>query len=491
MWPILGGAVLVFSGIWVLPVCDTTEARYAVISREMMEGGDWLVPRRFGEPHLAKPPLTCWLSAASMEVFGPRAWAARLPGALAYLAAVAVVADLARSIGGGRAAGTWAGWALVFSALPVGAANILTTDSLVTFLQTAAAWCAWRSLTAESEKTGRRWALGLHAALGLGFLAKGPAGILVALPIAVFAILRHRSVPSVRLLRPSGLALFAAIAFPWFIAVGLKVPGAFDGWLHREMGTRIAGDTHRNMPAYAYIPILLGGTLPAGILLPAALRRACAEWRSRGDRARGIEFLALWAAIPFIVLCAARSRLPLYLLPLFPPLAVLTGLWLAERLQGKSLRPALAVGLVALAAGLWLGARLASFRIPAAVDLLDLADPRPAAEVIAGDAARSGKEPEVLATSPPLGFPGYGLSFYLGAPVRRVNIRQSGGTSPDELPAEPAREFFARPVRPGAAQYIAVRPGKVGMFEERVRDAGASGAWILSEGPLRVWRRGD
>ena len=108
---ILAAAVLVFSGFWVLPVSDPSEARYAEVAREMAAGGDWLVPHAMGKPHLTKPPLTYWAAAASIAAFGPRAWAARLPVALAFLLTVVLTADLGRRLWADPRArqGAWAG----------------------------------------------------------------------------------------------------------------------------------------------------------------------------------------------------------------------------------------------------------------------------------------------------------------------------------------------------------------------------------------------
>ncbi len=142
--------VLVFSGIWILPVTDPSEARDAEVAREMAERGDWLIPHVFGQPHLSKPPLAYWLAAVAIRLFGPEAWVAWLPAAVAFILTVIITADLGKRLwSGSRSAesGSCAGWTLLLSVVPLAAANILTTDPILALFETLYVWCAWRSVT--------------------------------------------------------------------------------------------------------------------------------------------------------------------------------------------------------------------------------------------------------------------------------------------------------------------------------------------------------
>jgi 4-amino-4-deoxy-L-arabinose transferase-like glycosyltransferase len=480
---LLSGTALVLSGIWILPVCDPSEARYAEVAREMLAGGDWLVPHLMGRVHLSKPPLTYWLAALSMETFGESAPAARLPSALAFLLTVLVVADLGRRLWGDGAGGREAGWAFLFSALPLGAASILTTDATVAFLETAMVWCGWRSATAPSPASGRPWALGFHSAMALGLLSKGPPALLSVAALLVFAI-RHRGRYAFgRLLAPGALCLFAVLVGSWVAAVYLTVPGVLRYWWETEVVKRVAGDSGRNMSFWLYFPILLGGTLPAGVLFPAAARWLWRQFKARGPDRPPAELLILWIAIPLLVLCLARSRLPLYLLPLFPPLALVLGRWMALRWGGRQPSGRLAVALVAAMATLVAGARAAAPHLGRAIQ----PDPRPIARAIADDARRLRSGMETFFTCRITAVPACGLAFYLKRPLEELDL---GAGDQPASPTAPRRaaELLASPPPAGTAQYFLVRTSDRPLFEERA--AGQRGEWLLEGERLLLWRRG-
>ncbi len=483
------GIILVFSGTWVLPVCDTSEARYAEVAREMAAGGSWLIPHLMDRPHLTKPPLTYWLSAISMKIFGPHAWAARLPVALAFLITVMMTADLGRRLWPSPAGGHWAGWALLLSALPLGASNILTADSLVALFGTASIWCAWRSITQSDLSRGRTWALGFYAALALAFLTKGPPGLLVALALVPFAFRYRQRYPFRRLLTPLGLSLFSVLALPWYLAVGLLLPGTFSYWLGTETVGRIFGDSHRNMPFILYIPILLGGALPAGFLLPHAARRLWRAHRSSSPDRAPAELLFWWMILPLAVFCLVRSRLPLYLLPLFPPLALLVGRWLALSLGDRTVPLSAATLIVAVAGGIWMGGRMGVFQVPELQEFLDLQpDPRPPAHAILADALNARVHPQAFATTPSISHRGNGLAFYLRRTLDPVDLRSRSEILAGCRTGRPLYLVLEQPLPKETYQYFLVTRENAEVLERRVRGK-ATGGWIFREGKLWVWRR--
>lgn len=168
--------------------------------------------------------------------------------------------------------------------------------------------------------------------LGLGFLTKGPPALLPWWAMLAFdALLPRRARPSA--LGAPVLAAFALVALPWYAAVVLRHPGLLEHFVGREVVQRLASDSFdRNGGALGwlqvYAPTLALGTLPfTPRLLRAvpALRHRVVAWRTRGSREadRPGLLLALWIALPLAVFCLAQSRMPLYLLPLFAPLALL------------------------------------------------------------------------------------------------------------------------------------------------------------------------
>ena len=185
---LLGGLTLLtfFFLLGTRALNEPDEGRYAEIAREMIETGNWLVPQFWYEPHLNKPPLTCWLVAASMSLFGLTEWAVRLPLALAGLSGVWATWLLAKSLGG-RRVGWWSALVLQTSLLYFVMARMLTTDIFLTQFITWAIyffWRGWRALDAlnhaEADRRGRAarlsfaWQVAAWAALSGGFLAKGP-----------------------------------------------------------------------------------------------------------------------------------------------------------------------------------------------------------------------------------------------------------------------------------------------------------------------------
>lgn len=317
------------------PLWDHDEGRYTNVALQMLDSGDWLsLARTDAIGHWSKPPLTYWSIASSLRVFGLHEAAARLPMALAYLLCTALVFRIARHLAPGREA--FAAFAFAAMLLPFGASQLITTDMLLAAFETLA-MAAFVQLRFGGGARGAQAMLGL--AFGLAFLTKGPPALLPWLAMLAFdALQRERRGPSA--IGPVVLAVFLAVAMPWYVAVVQRHPGLLDHLLGREVVMRLATDEFdRNGGALGwlvvYVPTLLLGTLPfTGALLrglpalPARLR----AWRTPAGRdadRRGL-LLALWIAVPLMVFCLAQSRMPLYLLPLFAPIALVVALRRAD-----------------------------------------------------------------------------------------------------------------------------------------------------------------
>lgn len=312
-------------GIW-----DPDEGRYTNVAINMLESGDWLNPRRNEDiGHWTKPPLTYWAIAASVGTFGLKAWAARLPVALSYLLCVWLAWRIARRLAPGAEMQAAVVYATMF--VPFGASQLITTDYLLAASQALAMWGFVEARFAASARP-KSWITLMWLGFALGFLTKGPPALLTLLVVLGFDLL----IPGPRTHRiftVSGLVLFALLALPWYIAVFNGNPGLFEYFIGDETINRVTTDEFgRNGEWYGwakvYVPTLLLGTLPwtPALLrwaraLPASLRR----WRGRDRRAADARalLLALWVLLPLLVFCIARSRMPLYLLPLFLPLALI------------------------------------------------------------------------------------------------------------------------------------------------------------------------
>ena len=312
-------------GIW-----DPDEGRYTNVALHMLESGDWLNPRRSHEVgHWTKPPLTYWAIASSVAMLGKSAFAGRLPAALAYLFCVWLAFRIARRL----APGAEAPAALVYATmlLTFGASQLITTDYLLSAWTGLAMW-AFVEARFGGHAHPARWIALMWAAFALAFLTKGPPGLLTLLVIVAFDLLMPKA-ESHRLLTASGVGLFLLLAAPWYIAVIHGHPGLFRYFIGDEVVNRVTtnefgrhGEWYGWLQVYA--PTLLVGTLPWTPALwrwakgvPAAL----GGWRNPATRTAEARWLlpALWLLLPMLVFCLSRSRMPLYLLPLFLPIALL------------------------------------------------------------------------------------------------------------------------------------------------------------------------
>jgi 4-amino-4-deoxy-L-arabinose transferase-like glycosyltransferase len=322
---------------------EPDEGRYSEIAREMIETGDWLVPHFWYLPHLDKPPLTYWLVAVSMKLFGQNEWAVRLPVALAGISGVRAVFLLGCLLGG-RRAGWWSVLILQSSLLYFVMARMLTTDIFLTQFIAWAVYCFWRSWLCLTDETaapqpGKFWSWHLTGwvAIALGFLTKGP--IALAIPLVALAslpVFRWKTFSGKKILfrgLAGGLALFLILVTPWFLAVARCVPQALDYMLFHQAVGHVLGTTIKNRggPPFYFFAILAVGLLPWTWLLGGMWRRA--HWRGlAAPQKDGWLLLNVWAVFTFTLFSLTHSKLPAYILPLFPALAVL----LAFRFFGET-----------------------------------------------------------------------------------------------------------------------------------------------------------
>lgn len=452
-------------GLW-----DPDEGRYTNVALHMLDSGDWVHPHRSPDVgHWSKPPLTYWAVAASLGAFGRTAWAARLPAALSYLLCVWLAWRLARRLAPGGEATAAVAFATMLG--PFGAAQVVTTDFLVAATQGVAVWAFVEARFGDGRHAGR-WSALLWAAFGCAFLAKGPPALL-ALPVLIaFSLLAPRPVGGRVLLRPT-LLLFPAIALPWFLKVVHDQPGLLRYFVGSEVVERIATDDfHRNGEWYGwlkiYLPTLLLGSLPWtaacvrwAVALPARVR----AWRGRDARVRDAARLlpALWLLLPLGVFCLARSRLPLYVLPLFLPLAVIVAQVRSQRGQ-----PFPAGWRLAAWAALLLAGRLALGQAPYE------GDARAWAQAIR-ERIGAGPVPVVVFVEDT---PRYGLHLTLGSTVEHVSL------APLPMP----RPIDAEYDRDLAHALAAPRPQALWVVKDKYRDAvraraAAAGVRIEPLGP--------
>ncbi|MEX1097465.1 MAG: glycosyltransferase family 39 protein [Planctomycetales bacterium] len=349
------------------------EAYAAVPAREMLDTGDWIVPRYGGLPRLQKPPLGYWLVAASGWVFGGVSeMSARVPAALAAIALAALMGVWAGRWYG-KAAGYWAALVQLTSVWAIDFGRKAEVDMALCLLTTAAMWliagevgggvrrtpplgaappeplpslseggagggCPIATLRCNPPPapslTGRggtwpqrsflRWT-GIYALLAIAWLAKFHyAAAMVFASVAVFWAIERRWRDFSKWLNPAGLALVAAAAGIWPWLVRQRVPDALAVWEEETLGRAVGAlDSH---PAWFYLPHLVGMALPWSVLALVAIPRSWREaWQQADARER---FLWVWLIVQNLILAAQANKHKHYLMACLPILS----LWAARTL---------------------------------------------------------------------------------------------------------------------------------------------------------------
>ena len=311
------------------PLAHPDEGRYSEISREMAASGDWVTPRLNGIKYFEKPPLQYWASAAAFRLFGESPFTARIYTALAGLLALAAVGYTARRLAGPDAALLAVG-VLLSSPYFLGMGGVVTLDMGLTAWTTVAV-CAFLLAAAGPPGERRRWTLLAWAGMALAVLSKGLIGIVFPAAAVFLHCLVHRDWRLLaRLDWARGAALFLAITVPWFVLVSAANPEFPRFFFVHEHFERFLTKSHRREEPWWYFwPILFAGFLPWMLaLVPAALE----GWR-REAAAAGFpwrRFALLWSGFILLFFSASGSKLPAYILPVFPVFALVLGDWLAR-----------------------------------------------------------------------------------------------------------------------------------------------------------------
>ena len=311
-------AALLLLRLGTTPLLGPDEPRYARVAVEMHRAGEWVTPTLAGEPWLEKPALYYWLAGAAFSLFGETEAAARLPSVAAGVLFVGATALFGARLFG-RTAGLHAGFVLATSLLPFAFGRAATMDMLLAAFVTVSIGLFGLGLLGIA---GRLAIPVAWASMGLAALAKGPVGLLLpGLVVGAFALIARDGRAVRRALSPAGIALFSCVAGPWYALVYRAQGDAFvDVFLLNHNLARFTSTVHHHPgPFLYYVPILLAGIFPwSGLVLPAL-----AGARPRGSRER--LFVLLWLIVPFVFFSAAGSKLPGYVLPCLPPLALLVG----------------------------------------------------------------------------------------------------------------------------------------------------------------------
>jgi 4-amino-4-deoxy-L-arabinose transferase-like glycosyltransferase len=317
------------------------EPREADLAWRMSWQAEKAVPLLAGEAFCEKPPLTYWLAAVPMRLFGTAAWAARLPNLL-YAVITALGVGLLARRSAGRVAGVVGAAAMSTFLLSYQVAIWLATDAPLLATVSIALLGAYRGFYALHTRERLRGYLWMHAALGLGFLCKSAVAWMVpALTIVTLAVWEKRWRELVRWELYVGLLLQAAMIFTWvwFVYVGTDGPAHLKVFFWNNLVGRFTridapnelqyANAHRNSPGKYLIelPLYLA---PWTLLVAAAARRAWRQRKTSFDDYRPVRFALAASLPPLAILSMAATARNVYFAPALPGVAVLLAWWARE-----------------------------------------------------------------------------------------------------------------------------------------------------------------
>jgi 4-amino-4-deoxy-L-arabinose transferase-like glycosyltransferase len=315
----------------VRPLALPDEGRYVSVAWEMLTSRNWLYPTLNGLPFFHKPPLFYWITAGSLSLFGIHEWASRLASLLgAGITAFALYAFLLRQKGRTVARLTL----LVLATMPffVAGAQFANLDMLVAgFIGVSIVLAAEAALNANRNQAYRGLLAGAYVASALGVLSKGLIGIVLpGMVIVVWLAWNRRLILLRQLIWLPGLALFALVAVPWFVAMQMRFPDFLHYFFVYQHFQRFTESGFNNpQPFWFYPLVILVLMLPWSWWLPAAAKRPQQEAE---DRPSIRSLMWIWVAVIVGFFSIPSSKLVGYILPVLPPLAYLVADGLSRKI---------------------------------------------------------------------------------------------------------------------------------------------------------------
>lgn len=307
------------------PFASPDEGRYVEIPREMAATGDYVTPRLNGVKYFEKPPLFYWAQAAMIRLFGLQEWAMRL-GCLLF----GILGCVGTYLFGRRFYGQKAALAacLILSLSPLyyALSRLIILDMAVTTFVTLSLFSFLLTIHTPPGRERRLWAWAFYACSAFGVLTKGLMALAISGPvILIWALSMRRWKDLWPAYIPSGSLLFFAIAAPWHILAAIQNPEFAYKYFVVEHFLRYTTSIHmRSQPLLFFVPVLLLGLFPWVTLLWSAIRDSLTS-RFDGQQ-RGVTlFLLIWTGWTFGFFSVSNSKLVPYILPCFPPLALILG----------------------------------------------------------------------------------------------------------------------------------------------------------------------
>jgi len=351
-------------------ITDSDEGFYAEAAREMVENGDWLTPHFNYEERWQKPILYYWFTAAAFAGTDVTEFMARFGSALSGIGLVLLTWNAARRLTGDER-GAWIAGAIAATCYGYFAmARFALPDLPLALFITGTIWSAIRA-TDRAEPLPASWAAIAGLSAGLGFLTKGPLAVVIPAIVLVPIWWRERR-EAAGLRRPAlrmsyvalAALLFVLSGLPWYVAMWIKHGTPYlQSFFVADNLERFATTRYNDVRAvWYYVPILLGGLMPwTAFLLVLPWRPLRDIWR-RKRRLTDLEWrLLIWTAAPLLLFTVSIGKQPRYILPLLPPIAMMLGAGISNRLEAagtSAARRELTIATLMTAAGFVLMAAL-------------------------------------------------------------------------------------------------------------------------------------
>ena len=313
----LAAMLSVYFNLGTSGIFESAEGRYASIARKMADTGDWLTPRLNDMKYFAKPPVTYWLGALGIKIFGANEFGVRF-----FLPVAAGLTALGTFFIGrlffGTLVGLLSAMLLCTSLFFQLAFRGFTSDPFLTAAETFMVLVLFLYLNRPQDK----YKYLFWASVSLCFMIKGPPSLL-PLPGLIIAAIYTGQKQALKSLFTfyKGIALFFVFGLGWYILVSFQNPGLLKYFILNETFLRVFSQAHsHSAPFYYFFALIPVAIFPWLGLFFTSLTQQIEEF----TEAPTSTYLLLWIAFPLLIFSFSQSKIPAYIMPLMVPIAILT-----------------------------------------------------------------------------------------------------------------------------------------------------------------------